>query len=117
MTINLAKKQAVLDDHEKENEVEDMQERLQDLVKTTEPVMPHTSDVGDHRHVVRSITGVEYFSLRLNQVHDSLILVVISNCLFFGKFIVILYLVHNGAVVPLELCAQRLQLLHHLRHI
>ena len=52
----LAEEQAVLDNQE--DKVEDMTERPEDLVKTTEPVMPHASDIhaGDHRLVVRLIT-------------------------------------------------------------
>ena len=38
----LTKEQAVLENHE--DKVED----LEDLVKTTEPVIPHTFDKGDH---------------------------------------------------------------------
>ena len=42
----LAKEQAVLDDHK--DKVEDMTERLEDLLKTTKPVMPHASDMGNY---------------------------------------------------------------------
>ena len=62
----LAKEQAVLDDDE------DVTECLQDLVNTAEPVMPHASDMGDHRPVGRSITEVEPVSRKLSQVHNSL---------------------------------------------
>ena len=34
--------------------------------------MPHASDKGDGRPVVRSITEAEHLSRRLSQVHDSL---------------------------------------------
>ena len=66
----LTKEQAVLDDHE--DKVEDLTECLEDLVKNSEPVMPHASDMGDHRPVIRSIAEAEHLSRRLNQVHDSL---------------------------------------------
>ena len=56
----LAEEQAVLDDHE--DKVEDMRECLEDMVKSTEPVMPHASDMGDHRPVVISITEGENLS-------------------------------------------------------
>ena len=36
-------------------------ERLEYLVKTSEPVMSHTPDMGDHRPV-RSITEAEHLS-------------------------------------------------------
>ena len=60
----LAEKQAVLDNHE--GKVEDMTKRLEDLVKTSEPVMPHTFDMGHHRPVTL-IIGAEHLSRRLNQ--------------------------------------------------
>ena len=66
----LTKEPAVLDDHE--DKVEDITEHLEDLVMTTEPVMPHASDMGDHRPAVRSITEAEHLSRRLSQVHDFL---------------------------------------------
>ena len=47
-------------------------ERTEDLVMNTEPVMPHATDMGDHRPVVRSISEAEHLSQRLSQVHDSL---------------------------------------------
>ena len=53
----LTKEQAVLDDHE--DEVKDLMERLEDLVETTEPVMPRASGMGNHRPVVGPITEVE----------------------------------------------------------
>ena len=65
----LAKEQALLDNHE--DKVEDFMECQEDLVKTTEPVTPHTSDMGGHQPV-RSITEAERVSRRLSQVHDSL---------------------------------------------
>ena len=66
----MVKKLEVLDDQE--DKVEGMTERHEDLVKITEPVMPHTFDTGDHQPVVRSITEAEHLSQRLSQVHDSL---------------------------------------------
>ena len=47
-------------------------EQLEDLVGTTEPVMPHTSDKGHGRPEVRSISEAEHLSRRLSQVQDSL---------------------------------------------
>ena len=47
-------------------------EKLEDLVGTTEPVMPHASDKGDSRPQVRSITAAEHLSKRLSQVQHSL---------------------------------------------
>ena len=47
----LAKEQKVLHDHE--NKVEDLIERLEDLVATTEPVSPHTST--DHREAASGL--------------------------------------------------------------
>ena len=44
--------------------------QLEDLVGTTEPVMPHASDKGNGRAEVRSISEVEHFSRRLSQVED-----------------------------------------------
>lgn len=41
--------QAVLDDHE--DKVDNLMERLEDLIKPTETVMPHAIDMGDHRPV------------------------------------------------------------------
>ena len=43
-----------------------------DLVGTTEPVMPHASDKGDGRPEVRSISEAEHLSQKLSQVQDSL---------------------------------------------
>ena len=63
----LAKEQAVLNHHE--DKVEDMMNRLEDLVKTTEPVMPHTSDMDGHQPVGRSIIEAEHLSRRLSLVH------------------------------------------------
>ena len=56
----LTEEQAVLDYHE--DNVEDLMERKEDLVETTETVMPHTSGMADYRPVVRSITEAEHFS-------------------------------------------------------
>ena len=42
----LVEEQAVLNNHE--DKVEDMIASLEDLVKTTAPMMPHTSDMGNH---------------------------------------------------------------------
>ena len=42
----LTEEQIVPDDHE--DKVEDLMERQQDLVVTTEHVMPHASGMGDH---------------------------------------------------------------------
>ena len=42
----LTEEQAVVDDHE--DKVEDPLEHLEDLVVTTEDVMPHASGMGDH---------------------------------------------------------------------
>ena len=45
---------------------------VEHVVNSTEPVMPHASDMGDHRPVVRSITEKEHRSQRLSQVYDFL---------------------------------------------
>ena len=50
----LTEEQKVLDDHE--NKVEDWIEHLDDLVATTEPMMPRASGIGDDRPGVRSVT-------------------------------------------------------------
>ena len=42
----MAEEQVVLDDHE--DKVEDLTEHLEDMVATTEPVMPQASGMGDH---------------------------------------------------------------------
>ena len=42
----LTKEQPVLDDHE--DNVEDLMEYSEDLVRTTYPAIPHTSDMCDH---------------------------------------------------------------------
>ena len=49
-----------------------MTERLEDLVRTTEPVMPQEFDIGDHQPVVRSITEAKHLSRRLSQIRDFL---------------------------------------------
>ena len=54
----LVEEQAVLNNHE--TKVEDQMKRLEDQVVTTEPMMPHTSGMGDHRPVVGSITKMEH---------------------------------------------------------
>ena len=48
-------------------------EHLEDLVVTAEPVIHHTSDMGDHQPGIRLITEAEHLSRRLSQVHDFLI--------------------------------------------
>ena len=68
--VNLAKEQTILDDHE--DKTKDLTECLEDLVVTTEHVMPHASDKDDRPPVVRSITEAGRLSLGLSLVHDSL---------------------------------------------
>ena len=48
-------------------------EKIEDLVATTEPVMPHASDGGHGQPGAKSITDVEHLSRRLCEVHNSLI--------------------------------------------
>ena len=47
-------------------------EKLEDLVGTTEPVMPQASDKGDGGAEARSISEAEHLSRRLSQVQDFL---------------------------------------------
>ena len=66
----MAEEQAVPDNHE--DKVNDMTERLEDRVKSTELLMLHTNDMGDHWAVAEAITEAEHLSQRLSQVHSCL---------------------------------------------
>ena len=71
--VSLDLEEAVFDEHV--NHVSDIikqLEQLEDLVATTEPVMPRASGKGSGGPEVRSITEVERLSRRLSLVHDSL---------------------------------------------
>ena len=66
-------KEAFFDEHVNHfSDIIERLEHLEDLVVTTEPVMPHASDKGDGRPEVRLVTEVEHLSQRFSQVHDSL---------------------------------------------
>ena len=68
-TAALESEEAVFDEHvDHVTEIIKPLEQLEDLVGTTEPVMPHASDKGDGRAEVRLISEVEHLSQRLSQV-------------------------------------------------
>ena len=69
----LESEEAIFNEHmDRITEIIEWLEQLEDLVGTTEPVMPHASDNGDGRAEVRSISEKEHLSRRLSQVQDSL---------------------------------------------
>ena len=70
--VVLESEDAVIDAHmDHVTEFLEQLELLQDLVGTTKPVMPHTSNKGDGRAEVNSISELEHLSRRLSQVQDS----------------------------------------------
>ena len=69
----LDSEEAVFNEHVNHvSEIIERLEQLENLVVITKPVISHTSDKGDSRPEVRSITEVELLSQRLSQVQDSL---------------------------------------------
>ena len=63
---SLESKEAVFDEHmDRVMEFIEQLEHLEDLIRTTEPVMPHASDKVVGQAEVRSITEAEHFSQRI----------------------------------------------------
>ena len=72
-TVALESEEALFDEHvDRVTEFIERLEQLEDLVGTTEPVMPHTSNKGFCRPEVRLISEAKHLSRRPSQVHDSL---------------------------------------------
>ena len=72
-TAALESEEAVFDEHvDRVTEIIEWLEQFEDLVGTTEPVMPHTSGKGDGRAEVKSISEAEHLSWWFGQVQDSL---------------------------------------------
>ena len=72
-TAALETEEAIFDEHmDRVTEFIEQLEQLEDLIGTTEPVMPHASDKGYGWAEVRSIKEAEHLSRRLSQVQDSL---------------------------------------------
>ena len=72
-TVALESEEAVFNEHvDHVTKFIERLEQLEDLVGTTEPVMPHASDKGSGRAEIRSISEAKHLSRRLSQVQDFL---------------------------------------------